>query len=79
MSLDQDFAFYKENQNTLLLKYKGAFLVIKDTKVRGAYRSQIEAYTEGQKQFAPGTFLIQECQPGRESYTQTYHSRVRFA
>lgn len=78
MSLEQEFQFYKDNQSGLLKEYEGKFLVIKDLQVKGAYETQIEAYTEGQKQFQLGSFLIQQCLPGKESYTQTYHSRVIF-
>lgn len=78
MSLEQEFEFYKQNQKNLLNSYEGKFLVVKDLEVKGAYGSQIEAYEEGKKQFELGTFLIQQCLPGEDSYTQTYHSRVIF-
>ncbi len=75
-SLQQELDFFKKNQKDLVQKYEGKFLVIKDRKVQGVYDSEMEAYTDAQKQFQLGTFLIQESSPGQESYTQTFHSRV---
>jgi len=34
---------------------------------------------ETSKKFELGTFLVQKVEPGTESYTQTFHSRVAFA
>ena len=76
--LNQELQYFKENQEALLEKYEGKFLVIKDKAVQGVYESEIEAYTEAQKKFELGTFLIQQCLPGKESYTQSFHSRVVF-
>lgn len=58
--------------------YAGKFIVIKNEKVIGVYDSEIEAYTDMVKKEDVGTFLIQECQPGNESYTQTFRTRVVF-
>jgi hypothetical protein len=59
--------------------HKGKFVVIKDDSVVGSYPSEKEAYTEAVKKYALGEFLIQECKsPDKESYTQTFRSRVRF-
>ena len=69
---------FKKNQKDLVQKYEGKFLVIKNQSVRGVYETEIQAYTEAQKSFELGTFLIQQCLPGKESYTQTFHSRVMF-
>ncbi len=74
--LTQEFQYFKENQRELVRKHEGKFLVIKDQRVQGAYESEMEAYTEARKKFELGTFLIQQCLPGQESYTQTFHSRV---
>jgi hypothetical protein len=46
--------------------------------VVGAYESELEAIKETSKKYKPGTFLVQKCEPGNSSYTQTYHSRVAF-
>ena len=44
----------------------------------GAYDTELEAIEETTKEHKLGTFLVQECVPGAESYTQTFHSRVNF-
>ena len=74
--LQKQLEYFKENQQELLEKYEGKFLVIRDGTVQGAYDTELEAYMEAKKQFEMGTFLIQQCLPGEESYTQTFHSRV---
>jgi len=74
--LQKQLEYFKANQKELVKKYEGKFLVIKDQQVQGVYDTEIEAYTEAKKKFDLGTFLIQQCLPGQESYTQTFHSRV---
>ena len=76
MPLKKEFKYYIDNQDRLLEKYNGRILVIKDNKVLGDYSSKTEALFETQKKHKIGTFLIQECSPGPESYTEIYHSRV---
>ena len=77
--LKKEFQYYLEHQDELVKQYNGKFIVIKDNKVIGAYDSELEAVTETSKQHELGTFLIQNCEPGNSSYTQTYHSRAMFA
>lgn len=75
-NLKEELEYFKRNQEELVQKYEGKFLVIKDQKIVGVYDSEIEAYEDAQKKFPLGTFLIQQCLAGEESYTQTFHSRV---
>ncbi len=77
--LDREFAYFREHQPELVAQYPGRFLVIKNEQVIGDYSSELEAYREAQKQHELGTFLIQRCAAGTAVYTQTFHSRVRFA
>ncbi len=77
--LKKDLDYFTKNQEELVGKYKGEFLVIKDQQVKGHYLTEIQAYTEAKKEFELGTFLIQRCLPGEEIYTQTFHSRVVFS
>ncbi len=77
-NLQKELAFFKKNQKELVEKYEGKFLVIKDAQVEGVYNTDIEAYADAKNKFALGSFLIQECSPGEESYTQTFHSRAYF-
>ncbi len=76
MALEPEFEYYKDHQDELVEKYRGQFVVIKDGEVLGAYPSYEAAYAETSKTHELGTFLIQEVQPGKAGYTQTFHSRV---
>lgn len=77
--LNREFKFYQSHQKDLVEKYNGKFLVIKDLKVVADFRSFEEALEYSQKEFELGTFLIQECLPGEDNYTQTFHTRAIFA
>ena len=77
--LQKELEYFKANQNELVQKHRGKFLVINGQKLQGVYDTEIEAYTEAKKKFELGTFLIQQCLPGQEGYTQTFHSRVTFS
>jgi len=77
--LQKELVFFKKNQKELVQKYEGKFLVIKDQVVKGAYGSEMDAYTDAKKKFELGSFLIQQALPGEESYTQTFHTRVTFS
>jgi hypothetical protein len=76
--LKPEFDYYREHQADLVEKYNGKFIVIKNRSVIGVYNSQAEAITETRKSHEMGTFLVQKVEPGTESYTQTFHSRVAF-
>lgn len=76
--LKKEFEYYLEHQDELVKQYNGKFIVMKDCQIRGAYDSEIEAVEKASKEFELGTFLVQKCEPGTESYTETYHSRVAF-
>jgi hypothetical protein len=75
-NLEKEFEYYLEHQDELVREYKGKFIVIKDSRVIGAFDSELEAVENTAKQYELGTFLVQKCEPGTDSYTQTYHSRV---
>ena len=74
--LETEFQYYLDHQSELVKKYNGKFIVLKNEIVIGAYNSHGEAYSETLKTETLGTFLIQHCAPGPESYTQTFHSQV---
>ena len=76
--LEKEFQFYLDNQAGLAKKYLGKYIVIKEGKVIGAFESEIEALEKTATEHEVGTFLVQKCEPGKDSYTQTYHSRVAF-
>lgn len=76
--LRKEFQYYIDHQAELVEKYNGKFIVIKDCKVVGAFDSEMDAINESVKVYELGTFLVQKCEPGSDSYTQTFHSRVVF-
>jgi len=76
--LEKEFKYYLDHQDELVKEYNGKFIVIHGIKVVGAYEAELEAIKETSKKYKPGTFLVQKCEPGNSSYTQTYHSRVAF-
>lgn len=78
MTLDREFAYYKEHQEELVRQYEGKYLVIVGEAVISAHASELDAYESAKVTYPLGTFLIQHCLPGQDSYTQTFHSRVTF-
>ncbi len=76
--LKKEFEYYIAHQDELVKQYNGKVLVIKDYQVVGAYDSEIEAIRKSQEKYELGTFLVQKCEPGVSSYSQTFHSRVVF-
>ncbi|MDO9334589.1 MAG: hypothetical protein Q7T57_08735 [Dehalococcoidales bacterium] len=74
--LKKEFQYYIEHQKELVQKYNGKCIVIKDHQVIGVFDSELEAVKKTSEKYELGTFLVQKCEPGKESYTQTYHSRV---
>lgn len=76
--LEKEFKYYLDNQDELVKKYNGKFLVIKNCSIIGFYDTELEAITKTSEKEEVGTFLVQKCEPGTNSYSQTYHSRVAF-
>ena len=76
MALEREFKFYRDHQDEMVAKYRGRFVVIRGETVLGAYPTYEAAYVETLKHHALGTFLIQQVQPGKAAYTQSFHSRV---
>ncbi len=76
--LDKEFKFYKDNQEQLVSEYDGKYIVVVGTEVVGVYNTQLEAYFGAKDKYELGSFLIQLCTSGEESYTQVFHSRATF-
>lgn len=76
MALEREFEFYLERQGELVSRYRGKFVVIRDGEVIGAYDDEIEAIEKTAQRFPLGSFLVQKCEPGADSHTQTFHSPV---
>lgn len=76
-ALEKEFNYYLENQSELVKKYLGRFIVIKNCEVIGDYAGELEAFEKTTaKGEQLGTFLIQHCLPGSDSYSNTFYSRV---
>ncbi len=68
--LDKEFKYFLDNQDELVKKYNGKFIVIRDKEVIGAYDTFVDAYFITQERGTKlGTFLIQQCLPGEKCYT----------
>ena len=76
--LEKEFKYYVDHQAELVEKYQGKYLVIRGEEVVAVYDDEIEAYTEAVKKYELGTFMLQECQPGKENYTRTFRHRITF-
>ena len=76
--LDKEFKYYLDNQDKLVKKHNGKHLVIMEDKVVGVFDSDKEAFFDSEAKYEAGTYLIQLCEPGDSSYTQSFHSRVSF-
>lgn len=79
MALEKEFEYFLKNHDKLVREHRGKFVVIKGCAVVGVYDSELQAVAEASKEHELGTFLVQICLPGEDSYTATYHSRVAFA
>ena len=76
--LEKEFKYYLANQKNLVEKYENKYLVIIGEEVVGAFDSDEEAYFDSVAKYEEGTFLIQFCELGETSYSQSFHSRVSF-
>lgn len=76
--LMDEFQYYLKHQNEFVGQYGGKVIVILGQEVIGSYDSELEAIEKTSEEHELGTFLVQRCEPGQESYTFTYHSRVAF-
>ena len=78
--LQKEFEWYLENQEELVEKYSGQYLVISGHKVLFGSIDKDSAYAEGINLAGVGNFILQRCTPGNEAYSMTYHThRVCFA
>lgn len=77
--LEKEFKYYLDHQKELLKKYGEKYIYIVGEEVVGPFDNQFDAYLQAIKKHKEGTFLIQLCSQGDESYTQTFHSRVVFS
>ena len=74
MTLQDEFAYYRENQDELVKQYDGKVLSIKNHEVIGCFDTEFDAVIQTRKTHQRGTFLVQRVSPGIEAYTSTYYS-----
>ncbi|MEO9802811.1 MAG: hypothetical protein ABJF04_06170 [Reichenbachiella sp.] len=58
--LDKQNKYFLHNEEMLLEKYEGQFIVIHDEQVADSFGSERDAYVYSVKHFQIGTFLIRE-------------------
>jgi len=58
--LDKQYQFFLRNQEMLLAKYEGGFVVIHDEQVVDSFGSERDAYIYSVKHFQIGTFFIKQ-------------------
>ncbi|MES2386808.1 MAG: hypothetical protein V4543_02300 [Bacteroidota bacterium] len=76
--LKKEYNWYLDNQDELLKRYNGRELVIKGQKVRKDFPNLTDALLWGNKNFEPGTFIIQLCEPEPEPRQHTELKLVSF-
>lgn len=78
--LEKEFQYYVAHQDELVKAHFGRFIIIQDEEAVGDFGTEIEAilYAKNELKLQMGTFLVQQCLPGKENYTQFFHSRVMF-
>lgn len=74
--LKKEFEYYLANQDELVTKHNGKYLVIKDSEVIGVFDDIKTAIETTSKTHLIGTFLVQKCTSGDTDHTVTFHSRV---
>ena len=65
--LDRQHKYYLRNEQALLVKYRGQFIVIHDEKVIDAFSTERDAYVYCVQHFQMGSFLIREVVPSHPS------------
>ena len=78
--LEKEFKYYLDHHDSLVKSHYGRYIVIKDDTILGDFNSEVEAILSAKNtlNLQLGTFLVQHCMPGKENYTQLFHSRVSF-
>ena len=72
--LRKDLDWYIANQADLVTQHNGKVLLIVDQKLVAAFDTMEAAYLTALKTYKPGSFTLQPCSPGADSYTLTLYS-----
>ncbi len=78
--LEQEFKYYLDHQDELAKKHYSRYIIIKGETVLGDYSNEIEAIlaAKGEFDLELGSFLVQQCSPGVENYTQYFNGGAMF-
>jgi len=68
---ERELDFFVKHQDELVARYPGKVLVIRGDELAGVFENALEAYLSAQRQFEPGTYMIQPCEAGSGAYTVT--------
>lgn len=72
-NLNEEFDWFINNHREIFEKYPNTFLVIKDKEIKFAADTFDEALMMATcSGLKLGTFIIQECSEGNDSYTQDF-------
>ena len=71
---DSNYNFFIASINDFCKTYEGQFIVIKNQKIIGSYRTFEEAYDETVKKEDLGTFLIQFCTRDQSALANSFCS-----
>lgn len=78
MMFEEELQFFIANQDQLVAQYAGQILILQGRQVVGAHPTLLAAYLDALRRFAPGTFMLQRCEPGPDAYTVTISTRDLF-
>ncbi|MEI8200761.1 MAG: hypothetical protein WCG21_11925 [Eubacteriales bacterium] len=78
-NLQEEFNYFEKNKESLIDKYQGKYIVIKNNEVLGAYNDTLSAINKTRETEALGTFLVQFCDSASANSKQMFYSRVSFA
>jgi len=56
--LEAEIKFFIENQQDLAAKYPGRYLLVKGDTVSGSYQLEMDAISEGVRQYGLSSFLV---------------------
>lgn len=70
----EELNYFIEHQDELVAQHRGKVLILVGQHVVGVHDTVLEAYLEAGKTHEPGTFMIQQCEPGEQAYTATISS-----
>jgi hypothetical protein len=76
--VNDEFAFYKANQDKIVQEHLDKFVVIKNQQIRGYYSSEEEAF-DSMLDNELGTFMVKRCQKPGTDVLEYFNNTVAFA